>query len=178
MILNIQEIHDLVFWGAGGVGFSGSSAHTQTYIGQVCGHRREQTQDSRVFYPMVMFQVKESFLTWLLLTCSGKFHVKNSLPPPSSSSQSDHQPVGIPCCLPGITLSGNMEFIHLFTHSPTTAQWWEFKDKWGVALPSQLLGRALGISERPVNLLFVRNKCLDITIYYLLSYQPQWQFKN
>lgn len=51
MILNIQEIHDLVFWGARGVGFSVSFENTQTYIGQVHGPRREQNKGQQSLLP-------------------------------------------------------------------------------------------------------------------------------
>ena len=51
MILNIQEIHDLVFLGGGGVGFSVSSEHTQTYTEQVHGHAGEHNKAEQSLLP-------------------------------------------------------------------------------------------------------------------------------
>lgn len=119
-MLNIQEIHDLVFWGAGGIGFSVSSEHTQTYVGQVRGHRGEQSKGEQPFTLWSCFRSSSPLLhntSWL---CSGKFHVSfTSLPPPSLNSESDCKPVGISCFLTRIIHFGSMAFIHLFTHSLT-----------------------------------------------------------
>lgn len=165
------------FLGCGGVGFSVSSEHTQTYTEQVHGHAGEHNKGEQSLLPSGHVS-GQSFLTQPFLARLWKIPCFSSLLPPSLHSEPHHKPVSTPCFLPRITFFGNMAFIHLFTHQPRlSAGNSKINKTW--SLPLQLLVRALNISKGPISCLsFQRIKSLNITTYYLLSYQPLRQVKN
>lgn len=63
MTLSIQELHDLHFGLVGvGYGLPTSFKHRHAYVGQGLPHGGGEPGESRVFHPLVRFQVKYLFL--------------------------------------------------------------------------------------------------------------------
>lgn len=109
------------FWGeAGGVGFSMSFEHTQTYIGQVRGHRGEQSKGEQ---PLTLWSYfRSSSLSYTALPGyvpeNSMFHLLGT----SLDSESTCKPTGNPGFLPRRIHFGNMECIHFFIHTLTQQQ--------------------------------------------------------
>lgn len=109
------------FWGeAGGVGFSMSFEHTQTYIGQVRGHRGEQSKGEQ---PLTLWSYfRSSSLSYTALPGhvpeNSMFHLLGT----SLDSESTCKPMGNPGFLPRRIHFGNMECIHFFIHTLTQQQ--------------------------------------------------------
>ena len=162
MILNIQEIHDLVFGGCWGCWvFSWLWANTDLYRPGSWTRKRRRQRRAESFPLWSCFRSNSPFLHGPFWTLVWKIPCFNSLPPPSLSSDSDCKPEGIPCFLLRIKLFGNMAFIHSLIHSFTHSLTHQLqlnarnsKMSKVRSLPLELLAGALRISEWPVHLLF------------------------